>query len=419
MTGPSPGPVPPRIRLAYLNTRYPALSHTFIQREIEALRDDGVDVVPVSIRRPTVAELGRGADVAEMSRTVYLLDRPRRVAWGLATALLRRPLRFLRALAASQALSPGGLRARARHLAYALEAVLLARELRLRTLDHVHVHMANNGAMVALLATKFDDALTYSLTIHGSAEFFDIERLRVREKAEGASFVRFISESGRAQIMAFTDASAWTKFHVVHCGVDVAAFSGRPRPVCGPLHVLAIGRLTPIKGYRVLLGALQSLAAQGLTWDLRMAGDGPERASLEALAARLGIRDRVEFLGPLAPAGIRDELQRAGVLVVSSFMEGIPVVLMEAMAAGVPVISTRVGGVSELVEDGITGRLVSPGSETALASALGEVWEDSAAAERRTTAARARIQDGFEIRSSARQMRALFHKYAGRSTRAS
>jgi glycosyltransferase involved in cell wall biosynthesis len=399
---------PPARQLAVFNSRYPALSHTFIQREVEALRALGVDVVPFSSRRPTLEELGEGADATEIARTVYLLSSLWRAGLTLVPSLLGAPVRAIRVIAASQRLSPGGVRARLRHLAHALEAILLTRELRRRRLDTVHVHMANKGAMVALLGTVFDPGVTYSLTIHGSAEFFDMDRLRVRQKAEGATFVRFVSDTGRAQVMAFTDPSSWNRFHLVHCGVDPTRFTPRRAPVKGTLQVLAIGRLARIKGFQILLGAMRRLAGRGVPWELRVVGDGPERGSLEAMAERFGIRDRVRFLGPLAPSRVQAELETAAVLVVSSFMEGIPVVLMEAMAAGVPVVATNVGGVHELVEHGVTGRLVRPGSEEGLAAALEDVCSDPESTTRLAVAARARVEAEFDVRVSAKSLLALF-----------
>jgi glycosyltransferase involved in cell wall biosynthesis len=402
---------PPRpARLAYLNARYPALSHTFIQREVEDLRERGVEVVTFSVRKPSLSELGEGADPGEVARTTYLL-RGGHLARGVLRALVASPLRLLRVLWASQRLSPGGWRARARHAAYAAEAVRLAHEMRRRALSHVHVHMANNAAMVALLATRFDPSLRYSMTIHGSAEFFDVFRLRLREKAESAVFVRCISDFCRAQVMAWTDPAAWDRFHVVHCGIPSDAFAGGESRRDTTMRVLRVGRLVPIKAYPVLFEALRSLDARGVPWALRMAGDGPERARLEALAERLGISDRVEFLGAVSAPRIPDEMRRASVLVVSSCMEGVPVVLMEAMAAGLPVLGTRVGGVAELVEDGATGRVVSPGSAEALASALAEMWEDPRGTAARAEAARERVRSEFDLRGTGPRMRALFERY--------
>ncbi len=400
------------LRVAYLNTRYPAVSHTFIQREIDALRNVGVDVVPFSIRKPTVGELGAGADDREIDETFYILDGPLAVAGSFLRALFVRPLGVLRTLVTSQRLSPGGLGLRFRHFAYAIEAVRLAGEMRRRKLRHVHVHMANNGAMVALLAAACDRQVEYSLTVHGSDEFFDVHRLRLKEKAEAATFVRCISEFCRAQVMAWTDPDAWADFHVIHCGIPLENFAAVKRTAdAEALQILTIGRLDPIKAFPVLFEALRRLQEREVPWSLRMIGDGPERERLVALARRLGIHAQVDFLGSIAPSGVPKELERAGLLVLPSCNEGLPVVLMEAMAAGVPVIATRVGGVAELVQDDITGRTVDAGSEDALTAALFEVWESPDEVSRRVEAAKEKVKVDFDVLDTSRALRDLFERY--------
>jgi glycosyltransferase involved in cell wall biosynthesis len=177
--------------------------------------------------------------------------------------------------------------------------------------------------------------------------------------------------------------------------------------------MLAIGRLASVKGFPVLFAACRRLSEQGLGWSLRIAGDGPERAALEGRARALGLIDHIDFLGPLAPAAVQAELRAAGMLVLPSFLEGIPVVLMEAMAAGVPVVASRVGGVAELVEDRVSGRLVAPGSSEDLAAAIRETWEHGEEASRRAIAARKAVERGFDVRGTAREMRALFERYHG------
>jgi glycosyltransferase involved in cell wall biosynthesis len=271
--------------------------------------------------------------------------------------------------------------------------------------------MANHGALVALLAGRFDRPIRYSLTIHGSAEFFDVFRLRLGAKVENAVFVRCISDFCRAQVLAWTDPSAWERVHVVHCGISLDEFAwGVPRQD-GVLRILTVGRLTAVKAQPLLLDAVQGLTPRGVPWTLRIAGSGPLRAGLEERARRLGISDRVEFLGPVAASRMPEELRRAGLLVVPSFMEGIPVVLMEAMASGVPVLTTRVGGVAELVDDGVTGRVVNAGSAEALTTALAEIWSDPVATASRAVAARERVSSDFDARGTARQMRSLFERY--------
>lgn len=364
------------LRVAYLNSEYPSLSHTFIEREIAALRERGLDIDTFSVRPARgTARLG-AAHAKAAGETEVLLDRralTRDGLWGLT-----KPLALLRTLARGQRLSPPGLAARVRHVAYALEAVRLVRLMRRRGVAHVHVHMANNGATVALLAAIFDPRVTWSLSIHGSAEFFKLDTVRLDAKVAGAAFVRCISNFCRAQVMLASEPEHWHKLHVVHCGVDAAAFAPRPLPAIEPMRLLTVGRMHPIKGYDLLLRACATLEGRGVDWQLEMVGDGERRPALERLARGLGIADRVAFAGALPAEALPDRLAASHALVVSSFMEGVPVVLMEAMAAGRPVLATRVGGIPELVSprpDEPVGVLVDPGSADALADGLAELYD--------------------------------------------
>lgn len=403
------------LRLAYLNTCYPALSHTFIQDEIQALRGQGVEVVPFSIRRPEYREIDGHLDAEEVARTVYLLDTPARPLWELVRAAFTAPIRCARLLLASQKLAIGGLASRLRYIAYAGEAARLCREMRARDLLRVHVHMANNGALVALLATHFCPKITYSLTIHGSAEFFDVTLLRLRATAEGATFVRCISEFCKAQVMAWTSPRVWSRFHVVHCGIRTESFPQRRVSPRADFRLLTIGRIDPIKGYPILLAALTSLRQDGPAWSLRIIGGGAELANLTRLVRDLGLSDSVQLLGSLSPSEVRKQLEATDALVLSSFMEGLPVVLMEAMAAGVAVIATQVGGIPELVRDGETGLLCTPASPEALTRAIECLRSAPSEAEERTRAAKQLVQEEYDVEVTAGRMRVLFEGDARQS----
>jgi colanic acid/amylovoran biosynthesis glycosyltransferase len=399
------------MKLAYLNTLYPAVSHTFIEREIRALRALGVEIDTFSVQMPPSTEGLSAVHLAAMHDTSYLLRGPWRLFFKSLKCGLTRPLGLLRAFWHAQKLAPAGIGSRLRHLAYAAEAVILAAEMRRRKLRHVHVHMANNGAAVAALAVKCDPALSYSLSIHGSAEFFHVDSWRLKEKAEGALFVRCISQFCRAQVMAWTDPAVWPRLHMVHCGVDAAEFAPRPRRFQGPLRILTVGRLDPIKGYALLLEACRKLTDDGVDWSWDILGDGPLRRELERTAGELDIADRVRFHGFVAQDDIQRFYNDADVLVVSSFMEGVPVVLMEAMAKGLAVISTAVGGVPELVQAGKTGLLVPPGGVEPLYRALRLLAGDRALLGALGEPAQQKIAAEFSIQLCGRQMAELFARY--------
>jgi glycosyltransferase involved in cell wall biosynthesis len=401
------------IRVAYLNTRYPALSHTFIEREIRAVRARGVEIHTFSIRAPRPPDL-LSARHREAARTTTYVLQPGRILRALARASLR-PWALVRTLAASQRLSPPGLRARLLHCAYALEALALARELRARGLRHVHVHMADNGAAVAQLASVFDGSLRYSLSIHGSEEFLDVKAFALTRKVERAQFVRCISSFCRAQVMAWSDPELWGRLHVVHCGIDPQDFLPRRRPAegGGALKVLTVGRLDPIKGYELLLDACRRLVADGVALSLRMVGDGPLRGRLESRIHALGLDGTVELAGAVGQEELQRHYEWADVMVVSSFMEGLPVVLMEAMAKEVAVVATSVAGIPELVGHGTSGLLATPASEDDLHRHLRSMAADRASTVSMGKKGRERVLAEYAIQQVAERMAALFATYVG------
>ncbi len=394
--------------LAYLNSEYPSLSHTFIEREIRALRGFGMGISTFSVRgsagqgRSGTAHAAAAAETGVLQAGVGVLLRD--AAWSLK----RSPMGVVRALIASQRLSPPGLMYRFKHAAYVLQGLRLARLMNSAGLHHVHVHMANNGAAIAMMACEFDRGLNYSLSIHGSAEFFHVDSWTLAAKVERAKFVRCISSFCKAQVMAWTSPSCWSRLFIVHCGIDTAVYTPRPPRQPGPLRILAVGRLHPIKGYELLLRACSKLSENGCDWELDLVGDGPQMPSLRATAAQLGILDRVTFSGGVSQDDILHHFERADVLVVSSFMEGVPVVLMEAMSKRLAVVATRVGGIPELVREGVDGVLVDPGSSDSLCSALMPLARDPSVCERFGRSARERIAEQFSMEGLGRHMYDLF-----------
>jgi glycosyltransferase involved in cell wall biosynthesis len=403
-----------RLRIAYLNSQYPALSHTFIEQEVRAIRAQGLHVETFSIRRPGMhAHLGTSHQQAARE-TFYILDGAFRMIFSTLRALAASPAGFLRTLVGSQRLAPPGSKSRMIHLAYSLEGLRLAIELRRRGLSHVHVHMANNAAAVAMMACRYSPSLRYSLSIHGSAEFFRVDTLRLGRKAVGAMFVRCISDFCRAQVMAWTDWHAWAHFHIVHCGIDATRFLPRPPRRPGPLRLITVGRLDPMKGYHVLLEAIAALGQEGCAVELEMVGEGPERAALEERVRSLGLLGRVSLSGAVSQDEIVEHYDRADAMIVSSFMEGVPVVLMEAMAKELGVVATRVGGIPELVEEGVSGFLVNAGSVKALVVPIRKLAADPDQCRRYGAAGRKRVLAEYSTEKLGIGMAGLFLDYLGK-----
>lgn len=359
------------LRVGYLTNVYPGVSHSFIRREILALQRAGVMVERFSIRPPK-GPLPDPDDRAEQARTTVLLDAGAGTILGATLAMLAsRPVLFLKAL--GTALSMGARAGGAgpvRHLAYLAEACLLVRLARARNLRHIHVHFGTNPAAVARLAWRLGGP-GYSMTVHGPDEFDAPRALSLPEKIADAAFTVAISHHGRGQLMRWSDRAAWPRIAVVRCGLDRGFLEAAPAdhvPKAATPVFLCVARLDPQKGLSLLIEAAARLAADH-DFELRIIGDGAMRAELSRRITELGLGRRIALPGWRSAAAIREELEGALALILPSFAEGLPVVLMEALALGRPVIATAVAGVPELV-DAECGWLVPSGSEQALAEAM-------------------------------------------------
>lgn len=403
------------IRIAYLNTQYPSLSHTFIEREIRAVRARGIEVHTFSINNPRPQDVLGERHAHEAKHTYILKPSLLKLLLSVPLAKIRWPIGYFKAFVASQTLFPPGIKSRLTSLGYLFEAARLALELKRRDLRHIHVHMANNGAAVALLACTIDPRLTYSLSIHGSAEFFDVHRLNLREKTQRATFVRCISNFCKAQVMAWSNPGAWDRFHVVHCAVDpevLAPLPSRKELGKGPsLRLITVGRLDPIKGYPLLLDALAKVVKTNANVHLTMVGSGPLETLLKNKVAALNLANHVAMPGAISAEKLPSVLDQHDCLVVSSFMEGVPVVLMEAMSKGMLVISTAVGGVPELVTHNVNGVILTPGSVDALTNAILDLAQRRESLDAMRSAARDTIVKEFNVQYQGEQMQALFEKF--------
>lgn len=403
------------LRLAYIVPRYPTLSHAFLLREVAMLRSLGATVETFSVRRVGDDQLVTGAD-REAFATTYAIVPPR--AGDLVRAQLRallNPVRYARAVRTALRMRRPGLRGALWALFYLLEAGILWDRCRRAGIRHVHAQFASNATDVALLAAELGGpAWSWSFRLHGPVEFYDVPGFRLADKACSAAFVACISDFARSQVQAFLDSDDWSKVEVVPLGLDADAFTPAPRTAAddGPLRVLSLGRLVALKGQAVLLDAAAELARRGRPLEVTIAGGGAERERLERRAAELGIADRVEFLGAVGQDRVPALYAAADVFCSSSFAEGVPVVLMEAMASGLPTVATRIMGIPEIVEDGVTGLLVPPGRADALADALERLAADPEERRAMGEAGRRKVIEERDPRRSADRLLALIAKWA-------
>jgi colanic acid/amylovoran biosynthesis glycosyltransferase len=399
-------------RVAYLVSRYPAPSHTFIRREVAALRRRGIVVQTFSIRRPAPEDRQAAADRHEFESTWYVLPtNPLRLLVAHGLALVRTPLRYVATLGEALRHRVPGVKAFASALSYFVKAILLARELRRGGHDHLHNHFANGGGTVGYLATRYL-GIPWSLTLHGTSEFDYPFVLLLPEKIRAATFVACVSHFGRAQAMRVVEPEQWPKLSVVRCGIELDSLPERQKPTDGTLlRVVSVGRLSPEKGYVGLIAAFAKVIERGTRAELRLIGDGQERPRIKQEIERHRLESHCSLLGRLPEPDVLREVARADVFVLPSFMEGLPVVLMEALGLKVPVIAPCVAGIPELVEHGKTGLLFSPANWDELTEHILTLLADGGLRDRLAEAGRARIEAGFD---ATRAVEPLYLKVSAR-----
>ncbi len=363
---------PMRKTIAYLTSVYARAGDTFIRREVEELRRLGWTVHTFSIRRAAEGERVSEDVQREERATDYILDRgPWRLFAAFVRISLRSPARMFRAIRQAGAIRPPGAKAWVWHLFYLVEAAYLAERLIALQVVLLHDHIAMNSATVALLASTLA-GVPFSMTVHGPHEFVEPERWALGRKIAWSTATVCISSFAKSQCMLFAPPEHWRKLHVVRCGLDSEFLESPAAPQPAAPRLICVGRLGPEKGQILLVQAAAILRSEGIAVEIVLVGDGPARAEIEAEARRLGVDGAVRLLGWQSAAEVRRAISESRALVLPSFAEGIPVVLMEAMALRRPVIATYVGGTPELVLPGENGWLVYPGSIEELVGAMRE-----------------------------------------------
>ncbi len=399
------------MKIAYLLNSYPMTSTTFIRREIEALVADGVDIVRYAAR-PWAERLVDPLDLEEQRKTNYLL------AGNLANLLAAfckeaatNPVGVLRACATAFSLWRRAHSGLGRHAAYLLQAIYFKRESRREQVTHVHTHFATNATAIALLSHVLGGP-SYSFTAHGPDEFENTDRLGFDLKMSRATFVVAISNFGRVQLVRATAWDQWDKIAVVHCGLAMSDFPDASASNPANQVLVNVARFNSQKGLLLIPAALAQLEARHPALKVILIGDGEERARLESEIRRHGVAHMIELRGWQSNAEVRRCIVESRALLLPSFAEGLPVVIMEAFALGRPVISTYIAGIPELV-DAECGWLVPAGDVDALAVAIDAAL--AASPERLAdmgAEARRRSAERHDVAASAGQLKALFARAA-------
>lgn len=396
------------MRVSYFINQYPKVSHSFIRREILALERQGFEVQRIALRGWN-DEVVDGEDIREKSRTQYVLQ------GGLAAlvlAVLRRifscPGRFLSALCLALRMGRHADRPAIYHLVYLAEACRLLPWLSASGAQHLHAHFGTNSAEVAMLAHALGGP-PFSFTVHGPEEFDKSQFIHLGEKIKRASFVVAISSYGRSQLYRWVEHAHWLKVKVVHCGLEKAFHEVAAARVPAVPRFVCVGRLCEQKGQLLLVQAARLLAEQGKDFEIVLAGDGEMRAEVERLIAEYGLQSRIRVTGWISSEQVRSELLAARALVLPSFAEGLPVVIMEAMALRRPVLTTYVAGIPELVRPGENGWLFPAGAVEELAEAMADcLAQPVEALQRMGDAAHGRVLARHDIDNEAGKLATLF-----------
>jgi colanic acid/amylovoran biosynthesis glycosyltransferase len=388
MTTPSAG-------IAYVLAHHPRTAQTFIQAELEALRHDGHDVTVFSLNRPPSDQLRTSRDRAEMESTIYLKDLGR-VSSAVVAAFVASPSGFVKVLARAVRSAGTDLRRVVWRLFHLAEASVVWRECRARNVEVIHAHFGQSTSTVGWLASWLARELGSGpsdlvVTVHCGTEVEDTADTIPALKARDARAIIAVSDHTRSQLMRHVPAHEWQKIHVLRCGIDLDFFGPLPRREPGdPPTVLFVGRLDPVKGVPVLLEAVRSLRARGTDVHLEIVGAGSLERELRSAASG---EDWVQFLGELPPDQVRERLQEADVFCLPSLDEGIPVSIMEAMAVGIPVVTTAIAGIPELARHEETALVVAAGNASELADAIERMISDPVLATDLRTAARALVSE--------------------------
>lgn len=400
------------MRIAYFINQYPKVSHSFIRREILALERQGLEVQRIALRGWD-AEVVDAEDVSERNKTQYVLQGGVKGLLVPAFQVMRaNPRRFFSALCLALRTGRRADRPLPYHLVYLFEACCLLTWLQAFGAEHVHAHFGTNSTEVVMLANALGGP-TFSFTVHGPEEFDKPQFIHLGEKVERSAFVAAISSYGRSQLFRWVPSAHWPKVKVVHCGLERDFHDVPQVALPSEARLVCVGRLCEQKGQLLLVEAARILAAQSVDFEIVLAGDGEMRGEIETLIARYGLHKQVRITGWISSEQVRAEILAARALVLPSFAEGLPVVIMEAMALRRPVLTTYVAGIPELVRQGENGWLFPAGAVEELAAAIADcIAQPVDVLQRMGQAAYQRVLERHDIDTEAAKLANLFKAQA-------
>lgn len=357
------------MHVSYLINQYPKVSHSFIRREILALERQGFVVQRIA-QRGWKEQLVDSEDLNEREKTQYIVQQGvGSILLSLFQCMIFSPVRFFSTLWRGLSMSRNSDKSLLYHLIYFAEACSMQTWLKIHKSQHLHAHFGTNSAEIAMLAGLLA-GIPYSFTVHGPEEFDKPQALGLNQKMRYAKFVVAISSFGRSQLFRWASFDDWQKIKIVHCGLEKSFYNKPSEIMPSNLSMVCVGRICEQKGQLLLIEAAKKLHDSGLNFSLLLAGDGEMRAEVESLISQYQLQEKITITGWINSDEVRKHILASQVLILPSFAEGLPVVIMEAMSLRRPVISTYIAGIPELVEHGKNGWLCVAGDIDALADTI-------------------------------------------------
>lgn len=394
--------------ITYVVSQYPAISHTFILGEVNGIKREGIPVNVASINQPDrpFEKLTPLEQEAHKETTFVKSELTKKLPAYLFKTLLRRPSGFFKSLTTALKCGIAYPSTLAHQIAYWLEAMVVADMANRNNSKQLHAHFSTQGCTVAMLAAEIE-GINFSFTVHGPDEFYNVDKQFLPKKFSAANFIVCISDFARSQVMKYTDFDQWEKLHINNLGVDPKLFHPADKDNDIPT-LLCVGRLVNAKGQGVLVQAAKILAERGREFVVHFVGDGPDRQSLEAFTAHHQLEKHIKFLGKVNHDQVQTLQRESDIFVLPSFAEGIPIVLMEAMASGTPCVTTHITGIPELFTHMKDGLLVRPGNSEMLADALEQLMNDPEFARNIATKALKTVRKQWDIHRSNERLAQIF-----------
>ncbi|EGG92963.1 glycosyl transferase, group 1 family protein [gamma proteobacterium IMCC1989] len=396
--------------ITYVVSQYPAISHTFILGEVNGIKAQGINVKVASINTPDrpFEQLTDDEQIAYDDTLFVKQALFKKLPYYLLLTLFTYPRGFFGSLWDTLKNCLHNPASTVQKIAYWLEAMVVADLAKRQGSQHLHAHFSTQGCTVAMLAAQIM-GIDFSFTVHGPDEFYHVGEQQLEKKFAAAKFIICISDFAKSQVMKYTAFTEWDKLHINYLGVDTTQFSPALQVHNNEIPVLlCVGRLVNAKGQGVLLQAAKILIDRGVNFTLQIVGDGPDKIDLEKFSATHQLTQHVNFMGKVNHDQIQKLQQKADIFVLPSFAEGIPIVLMEAMACGTPCVTTHITGIPELFTHDHDGLLVRPGNAIMLADALEQLITQDDTRDRLKTAALATVRDKWCIHQSNQRLAKLF-----------